>query len=415
LLTPPSAVLGHPHRTNRGELSLKATSLPILLSPCLHDFPDTRSSLDREFQDRHTELLSFPQASDILRARSAIIQHVRSFLLSRFYLEVQTPILASSAGGAVARPFTTIATEFQSRPLSLRIAPELWLKRLILGGLDRVFEIGPSFRNEGLDKTHNPEFTTCEFYSAFSTLPDLLQLTESLLTSLQSHILSLHSTTFSTFFPPRDTFPTPFHTLEFIPTLESALNTTLPDLASPTATNLLLTLFKEHKLPLPFQPTLPRLLDKLSSLYLEPLCVTPTFITHHPVPLSPLSKSFNCPKTGQLVSARAELFINGQELANMYEEENSPFEQREKFIQQLAYRDWEGAGRDGTERAEGEGEVGDKIDESYLHALEWGLPPTGGWGCGIDRLVMLMTGAKRIGDVLSFGNLRAVTRGNSGD
>jgi lysyl-tRNA synthetase, class II len=393
-------VTGNPHRTSRGELSLRATSLPTILSPCLHDFPESYPTQDRDFLERHVELLSTPHAADTLRCRSAIIQYVRDFLLKRSYLEVQTPILAAEAGGATARPFNTTATEFQDRKLSLRIAPELWLKRLILGGLDRVFEIGPSFRNEGLDKNHNPEFTTCEFYEAFASLDDLILMTEELLSGLLQHIQLLQKSSLPSITPPPTPFTAPFPRLEFIPTIERLLETQLPDLTTPSATDGLITLFHSTNLPLPPGPTptltLPRLLDKLSTHLLEPLCIAPTFITHHPSILSPLSKSFVCPTTHQLISARAELYVQNQELANMYEEENSPFEQREKFLVQLGYRE--------------DGET-DRLDEGYLRALEWGLPPTGGWGCGIDRLVMVMAGAKRIGSVLSFGNLRAVTRG----
>lgn len=190
----------------------------------------------------------------------------------------------------------------------------------------------------------------------------------------------------------------PFHRLDFIPAVEAAINRSLPDLESPDAVPELVQIFQDRDILPPSPPTLPRLLDKLSAKYLEPQCSAPTFIVHHPECISPLSKSFTHPGTGRRVAARAELFVNGQELVNTYEEENSPFEQRRKLVEQLRYRE---AGDAATASAT-------VADENYLQALEWGLPPTGGWGCGIDRLCMLVSGASRIGDVLTFGSLRNV-------
>lgn len=323
---------------------------------------------------------------------------MRDFFHERDFLEVQTPILAENAGGAVARPFLTSSNEGHSKELALRIAPELWLKRLVVGGVERVFEIGPAFRNEGIDSTHNPEFTTCEFYSAFTNLAGLLDQTEELVSGLAMHSQELISTKLGSL-PPVDLaqYVRPFKQLEFIPSLESALGFALPDLAADSALEELLALLKKHNISLPTDtsPNLPKLLDKLAGIYLEPHSASaPLFITHHPACMSPLSKSFTCPKTGQLVSARAELFASERELANMYEEENDPFAQRRKFVEQARHRD----------PADGDAVV----DESYVQALESGLPPTGGWGCGVERLVMLFSGARRISDCLSFGTLRNV-------
>ena len=195
--------------------------------------------------------------------------------------------------------------------------------------------------------------------------------------------------------PPAIDFSPPYKRLDFIPAIETAIGRQLPDLTSPTARNELLTLFTDCETPLPSSPTLPRLLDKLSSTHLEPQCSAPTWIINHPECLSPLSKSFTHPDNQQTVSARAELFVKNQELVNTYEEENSPFEQRRKFVDQLRFRD-------------GHADSDTRIDEDYVKALEWGLPPTGGWGCGIDRLCMLFGGTNRIADVLPFGTLRNV-------
>jgi lysyl-tRNA synthetase class 2 len=341
------------------------------------------------------------EAADVLRLRSYIMKYMRDYFHDQGFLEFQTPILAENAGGAVARPFATASTEFRSKELALRIAPELWLKRLVVGGVEKVFEMGPAFRNEGIDLSHNPEFTMCEFYNAYASLQDLINQTEELISGLAQHSQELISTKLSSL-PPVDLarYQRPYKQLEFIPELQSRLGFTLPDLASDTAKEDLISLLEAHSIPLAAEvksQPLPKFLDKLAGDYLEPdSAEAPLFITHHPACMSPLSKSFTCPKTNQIVSARTELFVGGRELANMYEEENSPFAQRRKFVEQALRHHDPDAGEDVV------------VDESYIQALESGLPPTGGWGCGIERLVMLFSGARRISDCLSFGNLRNV-------
>ncbi len=368
--------------------------LPEILSPSLASLPRELDDRETRIRNRHVDLLINKEVADTIRARSYIIQNLRDFLLKDNFLEVQTPLIADKAGGAIAKPFTTVATEFSEKTLALRIAPEIWLKRLIIGGIDRVFEIGPAFRNEGLDATHNPEFTTCEFYKSFAELEELISMTESMFAGIAKKVTELRVYPLKKLpFVDMEQFTGPYKRIEFIPAVEAGLDQRLPDLSAEDAEENLINLFKEKSLPLPSSPTLPRLLDKLSSIYIEPHCIAPTFIMHHPSCMAPLAKSFLDPASQQLVSARAELFIQKRELANMYEEENSPFEQRAKFLQQAKWRDDEN-------RA--------VVDESYLEALEWGLPPTGGWGCGIDRLVMVFSGAKRISDVLAFGSLRNV-------
>lgn len=246
----------------------------------------------------------------------------------------------------------------------------------------------------GLDRSHNPEFTTCEFYHAYAHLEDLMSITESLLSGMAAHVRQLNEN--GTLKPTEVDFSTPFRRIDFITGIEEQIGRQLPDLNSEDALTQIKQILNDLSLPIPDNPTLPRLLDQLSSHYLEPQCTNPTFITNPPECLSPLSKSFTHPTNNQTVAARTELFIEGKEVINTYEEENSPFEQRRKFEAQSRHS-----------KAGGEA---DDVDESYLQAMEWGLPATGGWGCGIDRLCMLFTGAKRIGDVLPFGNLRAVAR-----
>jgi len=368
--------------------------LPTILSPSLPLLPTVLGDPETRIRNRHVDLLVNKHVADTIRVRSHIIKYMRDFLLRDNFLEVQTPIITDKASGAIARPFTTVATEFLDKELALRIAPEIWLKRLILGGLDRVFEIGPAFRNEGLDSTHNPEFTTCEFYKSFADLEDLISMTERLFSGLAERVKSLRQESLGAL-PELDEnlFAAPFKRIQFIPAVEAALGEPLPPLTADDAAEQLLALFTKHNIPLPTSQTLPRLLDKLSSVYIEPQCNEPTFIMHHPACMAPLAKSFVDTKTKQVVSARVELFVQHKELANMYEEENSPFEQREKFLQQAQWKD-------------DENRAG--VDESYLEALECALPPTGGWGCGIDRLCMLFSGATRISDVLAFGSLRNV-------
>ncbi|KAI5298773.1 hypothetical protein KEM55_002954, partial [Ascosphaera atra] len=282
-------------------------------------------------------------SASVLRARSIIVQTIRQFFLDRSFLEVNTPILAAAAGGAVARPFKTHATEFPEETLSLRIAPELWLKRLVVSGFDKVFEIGSSFRNEAIDRTHNPEFTTCEFYQAFADLDALMATTETLLRDIAAQVKTLNESLENSLSPPTADFTAPFKRIDFIPAIEAATGRKLPDLESDTATADIHQLFADLEIPVPDDPTLARLLDKLAGHYLEPQCENPTFIMNHPECLSPLSKSFIHPDNGQKVSARAELFIEGREVVNLYEEENSPIEQRKKFQRQLDSRDPENA------------------------------------------------------------------------
>ena len=410
-------------KTRDGDPSLQALSMPILQSPCVQRFPVSSGQVPSELDSdaasaRHVEMLTSPHAHEMIIYRADLLTSMRSFFSGMQFIEVQTPILTRQAGGATARPFETSATEFSHRKLALRVAPELWLKRLVIGGMPKIFEIGPCFRNEGLDKTHNPEFTTCEFYATYWTLSKLKHTTEDLLRHLVRNMTEIKTTKLlaedqlvldirSSDTNSLNTGENlkPFATIDFIPALNTRLGVELPNLASPTARDEVLEIFREKEIPLPHKPTLPRLLDELSSHFFEPHCHEPTWIENIPECLSALSKSFIHPTApnNQPVAARAELFIRGKEVVNCYEEENNPFEQRRKFVEQQKYA-----------RDPDSGQVDDeamKIDEEYIRALEWGLPPTGGWGMGIDRLLMLLTGKDKIADVLTFGNLRAVTRG----
>ncbi|KAL7943229.1 hypothetical protein V8C42DRAFT_330071 [Trichoderma barbatum] len=422
------SVTGVATRTNTGQLSLEARELPELLSPSMEQVPEKLTDPKTKMQERHVDMLVNRDVVDVLRLRAEIMKQIRDHFHSKRFLEFQTPILAENAGGAVARPFVTRATEFRGKDLALRIAPELWLKRLVVGGVDKVFEMGPAFRNEGVDATHNPEFTMCEFYSAYTNLPDLIKETEELIYSLAKHSQELISTQLTTL-PPIDLskFNRPFKQVEFIPALEQAIGIRFPKLtAEDGALPELLAVLKLSGIDIPGEvPTsLPKLLDRLAATYLEPMSFEePILITHHPACMSPLAKSFLCPKTYQLVSARAELFIGGRELANMYEEENNPEEQKRKlavhrslvnkpdgtvgFAEPSVVDSDAEATAEIVEIEEDEWEAS-PLDQSYVKALDYGLPPTGGWGCGVERLVMLFSGANRISDCLSFGTIRNV-------
>ena len=244
---------------------------------------------------------------------------------------------------------------------------------------------------------HNPEFTTCEFYKTYADLDELMAMTETMLLRLSRVVRSIVETELKALQPNVIDFSPPYKRLDFIPELEHAVAQKLPDLTSPSAQSDLVLLFRKKGAALPPRPTIPRLLEKLSTLYLESRFKEPTWIINPPEILSPLSKSFVHPESQQRVAARAELFIKNQEFVNTYEEENSPAEQRRKFEEQIRYHEgYDGADPEST------------MDESYLQALALGLPPTGGWGCGIDRLCMLFANTNRIADVLPFGTLRNV-------
>ena len=406
-------VRGIPFTSNTGQACLRALDIPRITAPCLQRFPaiqhkDESPPEDSDL-DQQLEMLTYPSIVKTLKLRSHLVHTMRSKFISHGFTEVTTPILGGIAGGATARPFETTATEFANRKISLRIAPELWLKRLVVGGMHRIFEIGPSFRNEGLDKTHNPEFTTCEFYAAHFGLDRLMTWTGALLREISVSLGSARiSSKLAQSIATADGFRR-FKSLDFVPALNQHLGLDLP-LLELSNQDIVLDILKTKSIPIPATPSLPNLLDKLASHYLEPQCTEPTWITNIPECMSPLSKSFEhaTAPNKQRVAARAELFIKGKEVVNCYEEENSPFAQRQKFIDQQIYAaNPAGQPVDESRTANVDGM---KIDEDYLRALEWGLPPTGGWGCGIDRLVMLFAGKEKISDVLSFGNLRAVTR-----
>lgn len=370
------SVVGKPWRTKAGELSLLSTQSITLLAPSLHPLPNNSASMVLRRHNRVAQLKAFSDARDVLRARSAIISYLSQFLNSQDFMQVQTPHLSTQKGGATANSFITKMEDGTS--LFLRVSPELWLKRMIIAGFDRVYEIGNSYRNEGIDASHNPEFTTCEFYMSFANLDDLIRLTKEALVYISSNL----SRDFPHYAPYTAVFQqNNWKTINFVQELEKATGRTLN-----LDKEFLQDLCKTAGLLTSPENDVPHLLDALAERYIEPQCEGPTFVVNHPSVMAPLAKETEV--NGLRVSRRFEFYVGKREYVNSYEEENDPVVQLEKLKMQNS----------------------DIPDKSFVEALEWGLPPTGGWGMGIDRLAMLLTNSERIADVLSFGDLTQVRR-----
>ena len=371
--------------TRTGELTVRVEEL-TLLTKSLRPLPEKwhgLSDIETRFRQRYLDLIVNPDARDIFRKRSAIVDGVRRFLTQRGYLEVETPMMQALAGGAAARPFVTRHNAL-GIDLYLRIAPELYLKRLVVGGFERVFEINRNFRNEGIDLDHNPEFTMVEFYQAYATYEDLMALVEELIVELaRTHCGGLHLR-----WHDRDIDLTPPW-----PRL------TVADGIRRYATDgeRLLEdeqLARARVKEMGFEPSAAdphgKVLTKIFETVVEPHLVQPTFVIDFPVEVSPLAKrKADAPHLVQ----RFELFVGCREIANAFTELNDPEDQRARFEEQLA------------ERAAGDDEA-HPLDEDYLLALEYGLPPTAGCGIGIDRLVMLLTGATSIREVVLFPQMK---------
>ena len=380
-------VKGVVFRTQRGEMSVRVETV-TLLSKSLLPLPEKFHGLtntELRYRQRYVDLIVNPEVKRTFVLRSQFVKHVRDFLDGRGYMEVETPVLNTISGGATARPFITHHNTLDI-DMYLRIATELPLKRLIVGGMDRVYEIGRIFRNEGMDPKHNPEFTTVELYEAYADFNDMMDLFEDLLTSAAQKLLG----TYQLEWQGEQIDLTPGWPR--LPMHEAVKQYTGLDFMAITSDEEAVAAAKSIGVELPetADPTWGNALYEVFDQRVEEKLVQPTFITMHPVDVSPLAK--RSPKDPRLTE-RFELFICRSEMGNAFSELNDPIDQRQRFQKQVELRD------------KGDDEAG-MMDEDFITALEYGLPPTGGLGIGIDRCVMLLTGADTIREVILFPTMK---------
>jgi lysyl-tRNA synthetase class 2 len=369
---------GTAFNSRRGELSLRLTGFE-LLAKSLRPPPDKHHGLtdvETRFRHREADLLSSEETRAVFITRAKMISSIRRYLDSNGFIEVETPILQPLYGGAAARPFTTHHNALD-RELYLRIAPELYLKRLIVGGLERVYEIGRLFRNEGLSPKHNPEFTSIEYYEAYADYMDVAQRFEELMRYVTDAI---------GYAGPLD-FQKPWHRETLAGSIQARTGV---DIREHRDRDSLAAAMSAQGLPVPETDTWPQLVDELVSKHVEPTLIEPTFLFDYPVEISPLAKKH---RSEDGTVERFEAFINGMEVANAFTELNDPDDQRARFEEQRALA------------ASGDEET-QPYDEAYIHALEYGLPPTGGIGFGIDRMAMILTGQTTIREVVLFPAMR---------
>ncbi len=378
-------IKGEIFKTNAGEISVKCHEI-VLLSKSLLPLPEKFHGLkdrDLRYRQRYVDLIVNPEVKSAFVARSLIIRSIREYLDSRGYIEVETPILQDSAGGAAARPFITHHNTLDM-DMYLRIATELHLKRLIVGGFDKVYEIGRIFRNEGMDTKHNPEFTTLELYEAYTDMQGMMDLCERL---FENACVKVHGTTDIRYGDEEISLATPWKRISMNDAVKEHCGADFEACADDDEAK---ELAKSLKLEFSNTDTKGTLLNLAFDEFAEAKLIQPTFITDYPVEVSPLAKRMK-DKPG--FTERFELFVTGRELANAFSELNDPLDQRARFEQQAAQR----------EKGDDEAHV---MDEDFLTALEYGLPPTGGIGIGIDRMVMLLTDSHSIRDVLLFPTMK---------
>ena len=378
---------GEVFKTRTGEISVKAEKV-VLLTKSLQILPEKFHGLkdtDTRYRQRYIDLIVNPEVRDTFIKRSQIIREIRNYLDSKGFMEVETPVLVTNAGGAAARPFNTHHNALDE-DLHLRISLELYLKRLIVGGLERVYEIGRVFRNEGLSVRHNPEFTLLELYQAYTDYHGMMDLAEDLFRTVAQRVLG---TTTITYDGVEIDLSKPFERLTMVDAIKKYANVDfdqIPDEASAKA------LAKEHNIEFEDRHKRGDIINLFFEEYVEEHLVQPTFIMDHPVDISPLaSRKPDNPE----YTERFELFITKREMANAFSELNDPMDQRKRFEAQEALR------------AAGDEEA-NQLDEDFITALEYGMPPTGGIGIGIDRLVMLLTDSAANRDVLLFPTMKSL-------
>ena len=384
-------VSGPVMRTRTGQVTIEAHELTITskgMKPLPEKFHGLRDTETR-YRQRYLDLIANPEVMPVFAIRSKIIERIRAFFQSQGFLEVDTPILVPVAGGAHARPFITHHNTLDQQ-LYLRIATELYLKRLIIGGFDKVYELGRVFRNEGIDQDHNPEFTLLESYQAYADYNDIMTMVESLVSTVAMEVLG---TTQVQYGDQLIDFAPPWKRVDFRQELKDLSGV---DIDAYTDDESLKHRAAELGLDIEPKDGRAKVIDKLFSSYVEPRLAQPTFVLDYPVIMSPLAKAK--PDSPGYVE-RFEAFAAGMEIANSYTELNDPAVQRERFENQEALRLM--LGDDET----------DRLDEDFLIALEYGMPPTGGLGIGIDRLVMLLAGQTSIRDIMLFPQMRTLQPG----
>ena len=380
-------VEGYVFRTMTGEISVHATKM-VLLSKSLQILPEKFHGLtdtDTRYRQRYVDLIMNPEVKDTFVKRSAILKEIRNFLDGRQFMEVETPTLVSNAGGAAARPFETHYNALDE-DVKLRISLELYLKRLIVGGLERVYEIGRVYRNEGVDTRHNPEFTLMELYQAYTDYYGMMELTESMFKYVAEKVLG---TTKINYQGTEIDLGQPFARLTMNEAIKKYAGIDFDTVADDDAAK---ALAKEHHIEFEDRHKKGDIINLFFEEYCEKELIQPTFIMDHPIEISPLTKKKHSDPTKV---ERFELFINTWEMCNAYSELNDPIDQRERFAAQDALAE---AGDDEAQHT----------DEDFLNALEIGMPPTGGIGYGIDRLVMLLTDSPSIRDILLFPTLKSI-------
>lgn len=384
-------VRGVVFRTKTGQISVKASEVK-LLSKSLLPLPEKFHGLkdqDLRYRQRYIDLIVNPEVKDTFIKRSKIIKEIRNFLDDQNFLEVETPVLQTVAGGAAARPFNTHHNTLDL-DMHLRISLELYLKRLIVGGFDRVYEIGRVFRNEGMSVRHNPEFTLLELYQAYTDYEGMMDLTENLIKYVADKVVGTRKIPYGDYVIDLEK---PFERMTMMEAVKKYANI---DFSQVETLEQARALAKEHNIEFEERHMKGDILNLFFEEYVEQHLIQPTFITEHPVEISPLAKRKSSDPN---FTERFELFIIGREHANAFSELNDPIDQRERFVRQVELKN------------AGDDEACD-MDEDFLTALEYGMPPTGGLGIGIDRLVMLLTNNSTIRDVLLFPTMKPEPKNN---